>query len=239
MNKQTLASIISGLALIVLSACSSNPYKAEEIKTQVDNKQEVNSETTVGVKDGNAIVQKKVAMNEELRRLQYEVYELEDRVFGNRKYGSLGLYGVLRACKTDLSSPKNGGDGKLMWTEPLERVTDKEDDFKIGIDEQKKLVAVTEEFLKDRIERFRGYKTVLMKRQDEYEDKVAICKAELNARKANNEKAELEKAEAKKAASRKVKYVPVIVKQVSEDADTSAVDATVEPVETTDSTTEH
>lgn len=184
MNKQNLASAVFGFSVLVLSACSSNPYKAEEIKTQVDNKQEVNGETTVGVKDGNAVVQKKVAMNEELRRTQYEVYELEDRVFGNRKYGSLGLYGVLRSCKVELSNPKNGGDGKLMWTEPLERVTDKEDDFKIGIDEQKKLVAVTEEFLKDRIDRFRGYKTILHKRQDEYEDKVAICKAELAARQA-------------------------------------------------------
>ncbi len=37
--------------------------------------------------------------------------------------------------------------------------------------------------LKARIERFRGYKTVLQKRQDEYEDKVSICKTELAARK--------------------------------------------------------
>jgi hypothetical protein len=77
------------------------------------------------------VVQKKVMMNEELRKIQYEVYELEDRVYGNRKYGSLGLYGVLRDCRLQISDTKNGGDGKLKWTEPIDRVTDKEEEFKI------------------------------------------------------------------------------------------------------------
>jgi hypothetical protein len=119
-----------------------------------------------------------------MRRLQYEVFELEDRVYGNRKYGSQGLYGVLKSCRSELSDPKHGGDGKLMWTEPIDRVTDKEDEFNIGLDEKAKLVGVSEEYLKDRITRFRDYRNVLHKRQDEYEDKVAICKAELRARKS-------------------------------------------------------
>lgn len=178
MKNQILLALLS----LTIWSCSSNPHKAEKIETNVENGQSLNSETTLGVKDGNMVVQKKVDMNEELRKLQYEVYELEDRVYGNRKYGSLGLYGVLRDCKSQLADPKNGGEGKLIWTEPMDRVTDKEDDFKIGIDEQNKLVAVTEEFLKDRIERFRGYKKLLNKRQDEYEEKVAICKTDLKAK---------------------------------------------------------
>ena len=175
--------IFTTAALLLFAGCSSK-HKAKDIDTSIENSQNLNSETKLGVKDGDMIVQKKVEMNEELRRLQYEVYELEDRVYGNRKYGSLGLYGVLRNCKTELSDPRNGGDGKLAWTEPMERITDKEDEFKIGLDEQKKLVGVTEEFLKDRIDRFKGYKTLLMKRQDEYDEKVAICKTDLNGRKA-------------------------------------------------------
>lgn len=176
------------LTLTATVACSTNPNKAEKIKTEIENKQKMNDETSIGVKDGNAVFQKKVLLNEELRKIQYEVYELEDRVYGNRRYGSLGLYGVLRDCKAQISDPKNGGDGKLMWTEPLERVTDKEDEFKIGIDEQNKLIALNEEFLVDRIQRFRGYKSVLNKRQDEYEEKVAICKADLIAKQASAKK---------------------------------------------------
>lgn len=167
---------------LLFTACSTNPNKVKNVETKMENSQSVGGDTTLGVKDGYMVVQKKVMMNEELRKLQYDVYELEDRVYGNRKYGSLGLYGVLRDCKLQLSDTKNGGDGKLKWTEPIDRITDKEEEFKIGIDEEKKLVGVSEEFLADRIQRFKGYQNILNKRQDEYEEKVAICKADLKAK---------------------------------------------------------
>lgn len=169
---------------LLFTACTTNPNKAQEIETEMENSAAVTGDTSVGVKDGMMVVQKKVQMNEELRRLQYEVYELEDRVYGNRKYGSLGLYGVLRDCRLQLSDPKNGGDGKLKWTEPLDRVTANEDEFKIGLDEENKLVGVSEEFLADRIQRFKGYRSVLNQREDEYEEKVAICKADLKSKQA-------------------------------------------------------
>lgn len=172
------------VAELTLTACASNPNKAKEIETKMDQSQQISGDTALGVKDGNMVVQRKVMMNEELRKLQYEVYEMEDRVYGNRKYGSLGLYGVLRDCRMQLSDVKNGGDGKLKWTEPIDRVTDKEEEFKVGIDEENKLVGVSEEFLLDRIKRFKSYKSVLIKREDEYEEKVAICKADLKARTA-------------------------------------------------------
>lgn len=164
-----------------LTACSSNPHKAEKIETEMEKNQSVSGDTSVGIKDGNMVVQKKVMMNEELRRIQNDVHELEDRVYGNRNYGSLGLYGVLKKCKADMADKKNGGEGKLIWTEPMDRVTDKEDEFKIGLDEKDKLVGVSEEFLKDRIVRFRGYRGVLEKRQDEYEEKLSICQTQLKS----------------------------------------------------------
>ncbi len=188
--KKAIFTTLTGFILaLVFSACATNKNKAEKIETKMDSTQNLSGDTSLGIKDGNMVVQKKVQMNEELRRIQYEVYELEDHVYGNRKYGSLGLYGVLRECKLQLSDPANGGDGKLMWTEPLERITDKEDEFKIGLDEEKKLVGVSEEFLHDRITRFKGYKTLLSKRQDEYDEKNAICQGELKSRKAKAAKA--------------------------------------------------
>ena len=172
-------------AVLALGACASKKHRPEDIETKMDKSSQVSGDTKLGVKDGNMVVQKKVLMNEELRRLQNEVYEMEDHVYGNRKYGSLGLYGVLRDCRTQLADKENGGSGKLQWTEPMERITDKEEDMRMGFDEKKdQLVGVSEEMLKDRIDRFRGYKNILMKRQDEYEDKVAICKNDLKNRKA-------------------------------------------------------
>jgi hypothetical protein len=172
--------VLLGLSLLAVG-CSHNPHKAEKIDTKMEREQVLQDEK-VGVKDGNLIVQKKVEMAEELRRIQNDVYELEDRVYGNRKYGSKGLYGSLKECRTKLTSKEMGGDGKLMWTEPAERITDKEDEFTIGIDEKNKIVGVSEEFLKDRLERFRRYKQTLQKRQDEYEDKLDICDAAMKAK---------------------------------------------------------
>lgn len=175
-----LAGLVTTLAV---TGCRTNPNKAEKIKTDMEKSSDVGGGEKVGVKNGDMIVQKKVQMNEELRRLQYEVFELEDRVYGNRKYGSKGLYGALKQCKEESVSKKYGGDGKLMWTEPIDRVTDKEEEFNIGIDEKDKIVGVSEEFLKDRIARFKKYKTTLDKRQDEYEEKLEICDAALKAKK--------------------------------------------------------
>jgi hypothetical protein len=181
----TFAVSAAVVVLVVLGACSSNPHKAEKIDTQMEKDAVVSGDEKLGVKDGNLVVQRKVLMNEELRKLQYEVYEQEDKVYGNRKYGSKGIWGVLRDCRGQLADKKNGGDGKLIWTEPADRVTEKEDEYKIGIDEKDKIVAVSEEFLKDRIARFRGYKAVLQKREDDLDEKLRICQAELRSRKAD------------------------------------------------------
>ncbi len=71
----------------------------------------------------------------------------------------------------------------------MDRITDKEEEWKIGVDEKQKVVGVSEEFLKDRIARFQEYKRILQKREEEYQDKVDICKAELKSRKQDAAKA--------------------------------------------------
>ena len=175
-------------AIIIFTAlfavgCSSS-HKAKKLDTKIKNESSVTGNESIGVKNGKMVVQKKVQMNEELRRLQNEVYSLEDRVYGSRRYQSDGLYGVLKKCKAMVVSPQYGGNGKLRWTEPIDRVTEDEDEMKIGLS-KKKIIGVSTEYLKDRIERFQGYKKVLMSREDEYKDKLAICDAELEAKKYN------------------------------------------------------
>lgn len=163
--------------------CASNPNKAKNIDTKIDKSDTITGNESVGVnKDGNMVVQNKVRMSDELRRVQYEVYESEDKVYGNKKYGSVGLYGALKDCRAQIVSKKFGGNGKLIWTEPVDRVTDKEDDWNIGVDEHDKIVGVSEEFLKDRLARFKKYKDVLGKRETEYQEKLEICDADLKAK---------------------------------------------------------
>lgn len=181
---------ILGLMLLpmVLCFCASNPHKAKEIDPSMEKQKSLNDEESVGVKDGDMVYQKKVDMAEELRRLHINVYSLEDRVYGNRKYGSLGLYGVLKKCRGELVHPRNGGDGNLMWTEPLDRITDKEQEYDIGYNKDQ-LIGVSQEFLKDRIERFKGYQKLLQKREDEYREKVDICESKLKTQIYNRDKA--------------------------------------------------
>ena len=107
--------------------------------------------------------------------------------------------GANHSADFSLGSKAMGGDGHLTFTEPLERITDKEDKFNVGIDEQDKIVGVSEEFLKDRIARFAGYKQVLQKREDEYQDKLEVCDTDLAAREHDMKKKK-EEAKATPAA---------------------------------------
>jgi len=163
------------LAALALAGCSSNPNKAEKIETQLDKPSTITGTQKVGLKNGEMVVLDKAEIAEKLRDLQNQVYSLEDKVYGTRKLGSLGLYGELKSCMRKLASKQYGGSGTLTWTEPLDRVTDKEEDLKIGLDENKDLVGVSQEYLRDRLQRFQGYKIILQKRSDEFEEKIEAC----------------------------------------------------------------
>jgi len=188
---KSLRALIFILSLFFAAACAHNPNKAEKLDTKMEKSTGVGGED-VGIKDGNMVIQKKSELSEEWRRLKNEVYGLEDHVYGNETFNSRGLYGVLKDCRKDITARENGGDGKLMWTEPLERLTDREEDAKLGVDENGKLVAVSEEFTRDRIERFKEYKRILLKREEEYQDKVDVCQAELRSRKEDKQTAQKE-----------------------------------------------
>lgn len=167
------------VCVFLIAGCASNPNKAEKIETQIEKAEAVSGTQEVGVKNGEMVVMDKAEMSEKLRDLQSAVYSLEDKVYGTRKLGSLGLYGDLKSCRRKQASRQFGGTGTMVWTEPLDRVTDKEEELKIGVDEKKNLVGVSEEMLKDRVARFQRYKQILQKRSDDFEAGIAACKNEI------------------------------------------------------------
>lgn len=174
---------LSFLALSFLFAACANPHKAKDLDTKVDMTAPVNAGGVIGVKDGDMVYQRKVMMNEELRNLETEVYGLEAKVYGGPRYlDNRDLYGVLKDYRAEMSEIENGGDGKLLWTEKRDYVTAEDDLNKIGIEDKKKIVGVSEEYLKDRLERFKNYRKVLMARQEEYETKVKVCDLELKSK---------------------------------------------------------
>jgi hypothetical protein len=174
-------------ALILFAGCRSHPNRAEKIDTKLDSAEKVSGSRQVGIdKEGDMVVQDKVAISEQLRDLQNTVYSLEDQVYGTRKLGTTGLYGDLKNCLRKNSSKQYGGSGQLVWSEPLDRVTDKEEEMKVGIDDKKQLVGVSVEYLKDRLARFQGYKMILQKRHDEYDSRIEECKSTLSDKKADS-----------------------------------------------------
>lgn len=171
----------------MINGCASNPNKVQKVETNLENKETVSGNQVMGVKkDETLVVQEKTDLRERLRDLQNEVYQLEDKVYGMRKFDSLGLYGDLRNCEKKIASKQYGGPGVLVWTEPLDRVSDKEKDYKFGKDESNNLVSVSEEFVKDRLERFQNYKFILQKREDEFKEKIETCNNDLAQKKIDN-----------------------------------------------------
>ncbi len=171
--------VLAVLMAVLVVGCKSNPHKAEKIDTQLENAAGVSGSQSVGLKKGEMVVLDKTAMSEKLRDLQNTVYSLEDRVYGTRKLNTLGLYGDLKSCRRKLASRQFGGSGNMVWTEPLDRVTDKEEELKIGLNNKNELVGVSEEYLRDRLARFQGYKNILQKRADEFEAQIEECKTQL------------------------------------------------------------
>ena len=179
--KGLLTFLVAVTAMSLLNGCASNPNKAKKIKTNMERHENVQGES-VGIKNGEMVIQKKQDLAEAMRRLQVSVYELEDKVYGNEERGSWGLYGVLKDCRMKLSSKKFGGNGHLMWMEKIDRVTDREDNMKVGLDEKNDLVAMKQEYLLDRIKRFQRYKKILVSRENDFNTKIDICKTDLASR---------------------------------------------------------
>lgn len=118
----------------------------------------------------------KAQASEALRELQTSVFVLEDQLYGPRKQANLGQYGELKSCLLKLASKQYGGLGSMTWGEPLDRVTDREDP-KVGEE--------SEDSLRQRVERFKRYRTILQRRVDDFSERTVACKTELATKTLN------------------------------------------------------
>ena len=170
--------------LALLAGCASNPNKVQNLSTEIEQIQPLSRGEDIGVKKNELIIQKKTLVAEELRALQYSVHGLEDQTYGGlRYYGNPGIWGALNDCRIKMASAENGGSGKLTYIEPQEYVVPEEEMKQIGFDEKGHLISLNEEYLKERIERYQGYKKVLQERNRALSDKFEMCKLDLQAQK--------------------------------------------------------
>jgi hypothetical protein len=174
------------LVIPFLFACASDPNKAEKLKTEVENPENIANGRVMGTNSKDELItQKKVKLSDYVTGLEKQVYELEDGIYGSEEYGSKGQWGVLEECLTKANSVEMGGEGTYVKMPEKARLTTREDSFqKFGYDEKKNLVAVSTDFLKDRIRRFENYKETYQQRKDWYSEQIKICDANLNSKAA-------------------------------------------------------
>lgn len=176
---------LPAFALVLCVGCASNPNKAKDLDTSIEKSESINDHSSIGVKDGNMIYQKKVMISEELRNLQIRTHEMEASVYGGPRYlDNRGYWGVLKDCREKISLLE---DGKLKWTEKREYVIPESDKVIIGIDEKGKIAGLTEEYLNDRLTRYREYKSILEARSEDLQEKIATCKMELKSKQKEKE----------------------------------------------------
>lgn len=96
------------------------------------------------------------------------IVQVENESLGDMKKKTLGLLGDLKACRMKLSSKAYGGDGKLFWEEPSDRLSEK--------------------WLSDSEASLNEYQAVLMivrYRRDYLSGELSACEGELKKRKHN------------------------------------------------------
>src|SRR5688572_7418821 len=107
-------------ALIVLSACASQPKSTPPPAGEASAEAPGSAPQATGPAP---TPEEAVSLKEKLQTMQNTVYALEDKIYGVKKLGTLGLYGELKNCRRKLASRQYGGTGDLLWTEPMDRVT--------------------------------------------------------------------------------------------------------------------
>lgn len=172
--------------LLALGACASNPNKAKKVNADLESAEAVGAGQAVGVNTNNEMVfQNKIEMADYLKRLQYDVFESEEEIYGNPKKGNKGKRGVLHDCLLKLRSVQMGGEGTFVDAPEEQVLTRKEEKLdleKMGVDKNKKLVAVEEDYLKDRIKRFEGYKDLYRLQGSWYDREVKKCQTFMQAK---------------------------------------------------------
>ncbi|NDG27246.1 MAG: hypothetical protein EB120_08745 [Proteobacteria bacterium] len=133
----------------------------------------------IGVRDDKVTVQKTVYLEEDLKKAQDEIEDLENRVYGQSKTYPGGIYLGLKTCRARLADPRLGGSGVPEPMEKWEKISAKDPDFNYHVDRDKNVVAVSEEDLASRISNLRKLKNILNDTYDAFQTKLDNCQQNL------------------------------------------------------------
>lgn len=162
------------LSLLIVVGCSSTKVTdnlEEEYKNSTPEKGE-----KVGLKDDKIVLQKRISLEEQLHSLGDEVEELQRITYGRSLKEPGGVWEELSRCRKKMADPRLGGNGLSEPMEKWEDLSSKDADFEHTVDKKsKKVIAVTEEALNDRIGRLKQAKSMLSDKYAKLKDKSEIC----------------------------------------------------------------
>jgi hypothetical protein len=135
----------------------------------------------VGLKDGTVKIQKTVYLEEDLNKMQREIEDLENRIYGQSKTYPGGMYLSLKECRGRLADARLGGNGVPEPMEKWEKISEKDADYNYHVDRDQNVVAVSEEDLASRITNLRKLKRVLGDTYDTFQTRLDNCEQKLSA----------------------------------------------------------
>lgn len=166
------------LALMALIAgCSSTPDPTEPFDKKYNSTTNERGET-VGMKDDQIVIKKKVYLEERLSTLENEVNDLQRVIYGESKRFPGGTWAAVKDCRKRSADPRVGGSGTPEAQEPWEDITKTEEEFKFKADDNDNVIGYSEEQLNARITRFKKYKRILDDRYESFRKKLDGCEAE-------------------------------------------------------------
>jgi len=127
------------------------------------------------------VIQKKVYLEEEMRKLQDDIEDLENNIYGKSRKDPGGLWAKLQECRVRTADPRIGGTGMPEPMENWEKISETDPDVNYRVDDKKNVVVVSEEELGARISNLNKTKRVLERRFGEFKDKVDSCESKYHA----------------------------------------------------------
>lgn len=160
------------MALLALAASGCASKKLKPIDEKIDVKAKM-GEKEIGInEDEDAVIQEAVAVEDELRKLNWFNYETERKLKSERT--------ELIRCRTDLADPRLSGNKTLDPIPELEISQDlSKIQQKLGITESGRIKVVKKEFLNDRFEKEQRYKESLESLLKVLSDQKTNCEREL------------------------------------------------------------
>lgn len=166
------------MGVLLVGACSSGPETAEDMDETLESKTGQQGEQ-LGIKDDELTIQKRASIEEKLFKLDSEVQDMQNAVYGPSLTDPHGLWAALQDCRNRKADPRVGGNGSPEPMEKWQNLAETEDDFALTVNKKRtKVVAVSEERLQTRIDRLRSNKRILEGSYQEFKQKLNSCETD-------------------------------------------------------------